>query len=156
VNIKPAGPEHYSTYCDLVAEFDQFFARQNPRLYRAPINPVRTEIFYASLFGPNKGILMAFDGPRAVGALDYYVEPPAAYPMLVPRKTFFVTIVMVTESRRRQGIATALLAEAKRKAAGLGCEDMDLLIQEFNEAAEGFYRSLGFKCRDKLMTLPLT
>jgi GNAT superfamily N-acetyltransferase len=53
--------------------------------------------------------------------------------------------VFVLESRRRQGVATALMAHAERVTADRGHDRISLSYSIGNEAAIGLYRRLGYR-----------
>lgn len=55
--------------------------------------------------------------------------------------------VVVDEDHRRQGIATALLAELERRARDRGCKQMILLTESCRADADALYRAAGFEAR---------
>ncbi|WP_231954349.1 GNAT family acetyltransferase [Actinoplanes derwentensis] len=62
----------------------------------------------------------------------------------------------VDPSRRRQGIATQLVAELERRLLALGCPRVNLLVMPDNEAGLRFWQRLGYlPCPDVLCTKPL-
>jgi GNAT superfamily N-acetyltransferase len=153
MGIRAAGPENYEDYCRLLHPFDQHFALQDPAFFRVPENPVRTKEFYQSLFGPERGVFMAFVDGRAVGLLNYWVEGPADYPSLVPRRVLFIPILTVEQDHRRRGIGTALMAEARRMAESMGCVATEFCVQEYNKEALEFYAALGYRTRERILTM---
>jgi ribosomal protein S18 acetylase RimI-like enzyme len=56
----------------------------------------------------------------------------------------------VTESRRRAGVATALVRRAEAEMAKLGCPKVNLQVRATNAAVIGFYRALGYEADDNL------
>jgi ribosomal protein S18 acetylase RimI-like enzyme len=156
MEIRLAGPENYEDYCRLIREFDEHFSQKDPSFFRVPGNPVRTKEFYQSLFGPDKGVLMAFVRDQSVGLLNYWVEPPADYPSLVPRRVLFVPVLTVIQGHRRQGIGRALMSEARRLGIELKCSAVDLCVQEYNQTAMAFYAAEGYISRERILTLPLS
>jgi GNAT superfamily N-acetyltransferase len=155
MEIRPAGPENYGDYCRLLHAFDLHFSQQDPGFFRVPGNPVRTKAFYQSLFGPDRGVLMAFVGGHAVALLNYGAQGPEDYPSLVPRRVLFVPILVVDQGHLRQGIGSALMAEGRSKAVELGCVAIELCVQEYNQTAMAFYAAVGYKGRDRTLTLPV-
>ena len=155
MEIRPAGPGNYSDYCELVHEFDVHFASEDPAFFRVPANPVRTVEFYQSLFDSDSGVLMAFIEDKAVGFLNYRIDPPVDYPSLVPRKTLFVTILAVTKNHVRQGIGRALMAKVRLQAQELKCLAVELCVQDYNHAALEFYKAEGFASRERIFSLPI-
>lgn len=56
---------------------------------------------------------------------------------------------LVVEPRnRREGVATALLAEARERARGLGCTRLDAMVHRENRDAVAFWESCGFEMQD--------
>jgi ribosomal protein S18 acetylase RimI-like enzyme len=60
----------------------------------------------------------------------------------------FVEDVVVDAPARGQGVGTALVREALRRAALAGARTVDLTSRPEREAANGLYASLGFQRRD--------
>ncbi|TLM92968.1 MAG: GNAT family N-acetyltransferase, partial [Actinobacteria bacterium] len=50
----------------------------------------------------------------------------------------------VSPEARGRGIGAALVAEAARWSAGVGCETLSLCTQSTNEASRALYARLGF------------
>ncbi len=48
-------------------------------------------------------------------------------------------------TRRGQGIARRLVAEAERLLAALGCPKVQLMVRPENEGVRGFYAALGYE-----------
>ena len=65
--------------------------------------------------------------------LDWSVEPPELQDVFVP------------ESRRRQGIASALTAAAEQRVAARGHATLALEVSEENAAARALYERLGYR-----------
>lgn len=153
MEIRHATEKDYALYCDLVGSFDRFFAKLDPRHCRVPEAPVRTREDYEKFCkGPQNGVLIAFDDGVGVGIANYDISLPE-YPMLVPRKVLFVSIVAVVEGKHRQGIGRALMAKLKEIASQEDCEDLDLVVSLKNTAALEFYRALGFTVTSQALTI---
>jgi ribosomal protein S18 acetylase RimI-like enzyme len=155
MEIRSAGPGNYNDYCRLIHAFDLHFSQKDPGYFRVPGNPVRTPEFYLSLFGPDRGVLMAFEGGQVVGLVNYSAEGPQDYPSLVPRRILFVTILAVAQGHTRRGIGRALMAEAHRKAVELNCVAVELCVQDYNQEALAFYEAVGYRSRERILALPV-
>lgn len=79
--------------------------------------------------------LVAWEGAEPVGHahLDWSVDPPELQDVFVP------------QSRRRQGIASALSVAAELRVASRGHERLALEVSEENAAARALYESLGYR-----------
>jgi GNAT superfamily N-acetyltransferase len=91
------------------------------------------------LADPRTLMLVAFDGGRPVGFLLAH-ELPRRHG---DRSKLFVYEVEVTESHRRRGIATALLARLGGLARERGIRLGFVLTDEDNAAANALYRRTG-------------
>jgi ribosomal protein S18 acetylase RimI-like enzyme len=60
----------------------------------------------------------------------------------------WVNYLAVATDARRAGVGRALMAEAERVLAGLGCPKVNLQIRATNAAAIGFYEALGYTADD--------
>jgi ribosomal protein S18 acetylase RimI-like enzyme len=56
----------------------------------------------------------------------------------------------VAPSRRRTGIATALIEEAERRLRGLGAQRLHLIVAGDQEPARAFWRAAGYESTDQL------
>ena len=56
----------------------------------------------------------------------------------------WVHLVAVDPRCRRRGFGTAVMAEAERRLAGLGCPKVNLQVRASNEAVVAFYQRLGY------------
>lgn len=64
----------------------------------------------------------------------------------------WVYYLAVAPDRRRAGLGRRLMAEAERWLKARGAPKIQLMVREDNEAAIGFYQSLGLE-RQKVLTL---
>jgi GNAT superfamily N-acetyltransferase len=84
---------------------------------------------------PGGEYLVAWEAGEPVGHahLDWAADPPELQDVFVP------------ESRRRQGIASALTAAAERRVASRGHGRLALEVSEENPAARALYEKLGYR-----------
>jgi ribosomal protein S18 acetylase RimI-like enzyme len=62
----------------------------------------------------------------------------------------WISRVAVLQSHRRQGIGEALIREAERRLAALGCIKINLQVVASNAGVLGFYRSLGYDVEERI------
>jgi aminoglycoside 3-N-acetyltransferase I len=75
------------------------------------------DVWLSDLLGdPNFVLQVALDGERVIGAMASYVLRKFEQ----PRKEIYIYDLAVAENRRRQGVATALIADLQRIAAETG------------------------------------
>lgn len=58
--------------------------------------------------------------------------------------------VAVLKSHQRQGIGRALIQEAERRLAALGCSKINLQIRASNRGVTKFYAGLGYAVEDRV------
>jgi len=100
--------------------------------------PVKADVARRFLEDPTHHMLIAYVDSEAAGFVS-------GVEMTHPDKgtEMFLYELGVGESRRRQGIATALVAALKELARERGCYGMWVLCDEDNEAAVKTYRKAG-------------
>jgi ribosomal protein S18 acetylase RimI-like enzyme len=59
-------------------------------------------------------------------------------------------LVAVAPTCQRRGVGRALIAEAERRLAGLGCPKVNLQVRASNEAVVAFYRKLGYAVEERV------
>ena len=94
--------------------------------------------------GPPEGTILGF--------VQLAIRDAPPIPILVPRRIALVEILAVREDVRRAGIGRALMDHAQRWAEERGVTEIDLNVHEFNQAAIGFYHSLGYATSSRRMS----
>jgi ribosomal protein S18 acetylase RimI-like enzyme len=85
-----------------------------------------------------EGFLVALAGDEIVGSVMAGYDGHRGW----------VNYLAVAADVRRAGVGRALMAEAERILAGLGCPKINLQIRATNAAAIGFYEALGYTADD--------
>jgi ribosomal protein S18 acetylase RimI-like enzyme len=93
----------------------------------------------------DKLVLVAEDGGEVVGV---------AFGVTAHHGRAHLNIACVREDRRRQGIATALVAEFAARARAAGSEHVTLDVDVTNEAGQRAWQRLGFKEFSQRLTAP--
>lgn len=83
--------------------------------------------------------LVASDGGAVIGALAAYVLRKFEQ----PRKEIYIYDLAVAESRRREGVATALIAEVQRIATAIGAWVIFVQADYGDDPAVALYTKLG-------------
>lgn len=84
------------------------------------------------------------DGVPA-GMMIWYVYKIATFS---GRRVFYIEDVFIDESKRGDGIGSALFADAKRLAAELGCARLEWKCLDWNKSAQSFYEKIGGNLSD--------
>ena len=128
---------------EVTPELVDAFARLTPQLSHSSPVPGPEEL--AEIVGsPATVLLLARDGDPAevVGALTLAL-------FRIPTGVrAWVEDVVVDESARGRGVASALTREALRRAEAAGARTVDLTSRPSREAANRLYRRLGFELRE--------
>ena len=59
-------------------------------------------------------------------------------------------LVAVDPACRRRGFARAMIAEAERRLAAMGCPKVNLQVRAANEQVVAFYRNLGYAVEERV------
>ncbi len=76
-------------------------------------------------------------------------------PVLEKKKYLVVDVIGVDEKFRRNGIGTSFLDFATMYAQSLGCTDLQLSVNDSNEAAIQSYEKFGFKVKNIVYSKPI-
>lgn len=102
----------------------------------SPIDDRYVRHFLAS---PVSGALLALDGGEAVGLLSYGLVPGLYH----AADSGLIELLVVTRSRRGEGIGRRLVETALRVFRESGCAEASVSTGEGNEAAQRVYRDTG-------------
>ena len=99
----------------------------------APWNKASAAIPEKMRFQPDL-MLVALEGPLVVGSVIAGYEGHRGW----------ISRIAVLRAHRRKGIGHALLSEAERRLAALGCIKINLQVIETNRAVVRFYGEAGY------------
>jgi ribosomal protein S18 acetylase RimI-like enzyme len=85
-------------------------------------------------------MLVAHEGPLVVGSMMAGYEGHRGW----------ISRIAVLNAHRRKGIGRALLAEAERRLAALGCIKINLQVVETNPAVVRFYEKAGYQIEPRI------
>jgi ribosomal protein S18 acetylase RimI-like enzyme len=124
-------------------------ARENPG---DPLPEAYYAAFAAIDADPNNEILVASQGGSLVAALQITYTPSLSY-----QGSWRATVesVRTAAAVRGQGIGTALMQAAIRRARERDCGSVQLSTNKTRTAARRFYERLGFTASHEGMKLPL-
>jgi ribosomal protein S18 acetylase RimI-like enzyme len=98
-----------------------------------PWNRASAAIAEKMRFQPNL-MLVALEGPLVVGSVMAGYEGHRGW----------ISRIAVLRAHRHKTIGRALLSEAERRLAALGCIKINLQVVESNAAVVGFYEEAGY------------
>jgi ribosomal protein S18 acetylase RimI-like enzyme len=105
----------------------------------APWNKASTAIAEKMRFQPDL-MLVALEGPRVVGSVMAGYEGHRGW----------ISRLAVLQAHRRKGIGQALLSEAEKRLAALGCIKVNLQVLETNAAVVRFYGEAGYEIEPRI------
>jgi len=105
----------------------------------APWNKASTAIAEKMRFQPDL-MFVALEGPLVVGSAMAGYEGHRGW----------ISRVAVLRAHRHKGIGRALLLEAEKRLAALGCIKINLQVLEINSAVVRFYEEAGYKIEPRI------
>ena len=96
--------------------------------------------------------LLVAERGGVIGCLSWHVTPVVHRPTPVGR----VTMLVVTEKARRDGVGEALVAEAEARVAAKGCALIEVTSNIQLGGAHQFYRRIGFERTSYRFVKPLS
>jgi ribosomal protein S18 acetylase RimI-like enzyme len=130
VHVRDAGPGDEATIVRLVREMAE--AEEWP----SPVDEGYVRRFLAS---PVSGALLALDGDEAVGLLSYAMTPGLFH----AADSGLIELLIVTASRRGEGIGRRLVDTALRLFEEAGCAEASVSTGDANDPAQHIYREAG-------------
>jgi ribosomal protein S18 acetylase RimI-like enzyme len=152
IRIRNAAAEDYDDVCRLIDEVDALHRDHLPNIFREPVGPGRTESYYQGLIDDQDAALfVAETKERLVGYIHVAIMDAPNYPILIPRRFAVVDNLGVEADLQHQGIGQILMDTAQEWAIARGATAIELNVYEFNEAAQAFYRQLGYATLSRRM-----
>jgi len=130
ISIRSAGPGDVPAITRLVREM---------AAGEGEASPVDEHYVRHFLASPVSGALLALDGREAVGLLSYGLTPGLFH----AADSGLIELLVVTSSRRGEGIGRRLVETALRLFQEAGCAEASVSTGEANGPAQSVYRAAG-------------
>ena len=129
LGLREATPHDAQVVADLLSELG----------YPAPVDVMadRLQAFVRS----GEIAILASDSTRALGLVTIHVTPVLHRPTGVGR----ITAMVVTENARGLQVGRAMVEEAERRLAMLGCALVEVTSNQSRTPAHAFYERLGYE-----------
>lgn len=125
---------------DALFEILDAYARE-PNGQSAPLGEdARANLAAGLRAHPSAFVLLAFDGPRAVGAAVCFV----GFSTFAGKPLVNLHDLAVLPSQRGRGVGSQLLAEVERRARERGACKLTLEVHDTNRGAKRLYEATGF------------
>ncbi|RUW52462.1 GNAT family acetyltransferase [Mesorhizobium sp. M1A.F.Ca.ET.072.01.1.1] len=105
----------------------------------APWNAAHISIAEKLRFQPNL-LLVAIEADQVVGSIMAGYDGHRGW----------ISRIAVLQSHRQKGIGEALIQEAERRLASLGCVKINLQVVVSNSAVLAFYRKCGYEVEERV------
>ncbi len=137
----------------LRAQVNDVHVSGRPDIFRAGFNEELQNHVYQAFDSEDSDVIAAVSGGEICGfaTVKYIVKPESPYSL--ERRFYQIEEFGVDEQHRRRGVATALIDFCKSEARAKGFDRIELDYWAFNEGAEKFYESVGFRVYRKYTEL---
>ena len=152
--VRPATLADWPAGRELLREGDDLHAALAPNYFRAGEHTVLE--WRSWIEDATAAVLVADAGAEAAAGLvvvRMYDTPQS--PTMVPRRRGHVEVVVVAARHRRCGVGRRLMDAAAAWARAHGAVELVLTTWAGNEAADAFYRRLGYRPLSTVLSQPL-
>ena len=148
----------HSDLDDLIRLNDQIqrqHAEQYPEEFRYPADPNGVRDFFVSLLdSENNTVIVACESDRTVAYLYYELHEIPQNTFKFAKSRYYIHHVLVDESVRRSGTASALFEWVEKDARDNGVPQIALDTWMLNEDAHKFFERKGFQLTQLLFSKP--
>jgi ribosomal protein S18 acetylase RimI-like enzyme len=155
MQVRAALPSDVARVGELWRSLEALHAELQPGFFRPPRQAALAAPELVRLLGDRNRLLAVAEVDRHVIGLAHaqlYDTPPL--PLLTPKRRAHVDTLIVDLAHRRRGAGRALLDEVGRWARFRGADEVLLTLWDGNEAAQAFYRAVGFHTVNVCMARP--
>jgi len=155
LTIRAALREDLAALRDLWRQLDALHARLQPGYFQRSLTPRSNDELEQALTSWGRTIRVAEADGEVVGAVSVTLVDTPDDPNKTPRRRALVEDLVVDAAHRLCGVGRALMETAKEWCRKRGAEQIVLTVWAGNEAAEAFYRSLGYGRVSQVLGLEL-
>lgn len=145
MNIRDAKEEDLEALASLLLTVHRAHREAHPDTYREISRKHATEILAARLSEPETTVRVAVLGTATAGYYAASIRQAPDTPMLLPRRVFYLSELVVCTESRRQGVGRALVGDLRALAGQQGVDAIELDVGGFNPDAKAFYENVGFE-----------
>ena len=156
IAIREATERDYEDLCVIIDQVDTIHRNALPERFKRSGGPPRKrEHIVTAIRSADIGLFVAEKEGHLVGLVHVVIRDAPNIPILVPRRYAVVENLAVREGHRRAGIGLALMERAEKWAQTKGATSIELNVYAFNQAAQRFYRELGYEILSHRVTRTL-
>lgn len=154
MEFRQATPADIPALAQLNDQVQQLHAAAFPERFRLKVPPAEMErALLSQLQAPAAYWLVAEEEQVIVGFLSAEFRDRPETWCTVAQRICYLAGLAVAPAARRRGVARALLGELSREVAARGAMGPELDVWAFNEGAQAFFRSCGFRTVMERMSL---
>ncbi|WP_373954669.1 GNAT family N-acetyltransferase [Exiguobacterium acetylicum] len=155
MNIRTARPEDFQALIPLFQQIHDQHVALRPDHYRPHEMPVPEDLFLSQLENPDYALLVAEqDGLAGVIVLKEDVVEGSGFVF----DTHYLRVIslVVADTHQKQGVGRRLMQAAYAHAETIGCDKIELGVDDANQEAIAFYETLGMAVRSRRMEWNVT
>jgi diamine N-acetyltransferase len=153
MSVRQATPADIERLVDLNMEVHDLHVAHLPTLFKPARREDLASYFEQTLASRDALVYVACDGEKVVGYTLLIIRERPENPVVYAHRSLYIEQIGVAESHRRQGHASDLVETARAVAKESGLDRIELDTWGFNEQAQAFFRSQGFRTRNVKMEM---
>ncbi|WP_214860250.1 GNAT family N-acetyltransferase [Exiguobacterium sp. s161] len=155
MNIRTARPDDFQALIPLFQQIHDQHVALRPDHYRPHEMPVSEDLYLSQLENPDYVLLVAEqDGLAGVIVLkEDFVEGSG---FVFDKHYLRVISLVVADTHQKQGVGRRLMQAAYAHAETIGCDKIELGVDDANQEAIVFYETLGMAVRSRRMEWNVT
>ena len=155
MNIRTARPDDFQALIPLFQQIHDQHVALRPDHYRPYEMPVPEDLFLSQLENPDYALLVAEqDGLAGVIVLKEDIVEGSGFVF----DTHYLRVIslVVADTHQKQGVGRRLMQAAYAHAETIGCDKIELGVDDANQEAIAFYETLGMAVRSRRMEWNVT
>lgn len=142
--VRRAQKEDIQRILELLHQVNMVHHLIRPDLFK-PHTTKYSEQQLETLLDDDSQPVFVFDNGRVLGHAFCQITEVKDHKLLQDVKTLYIDDICVDESARGQHVGQTLYEFVRQYAVSVGCHNITLNVWEGNDAAVGFYKSMGMK-----------
>lgn len=153
ITVRYARREELARVNEMREMVNALHSQGRPDIFRGEFCGELREQVFRQYEAENADVIVALAGDTVCGfAIAQYIDKPESQYMCA-RRFYHIEEFGVDAQYRRKGVATALINFCREEAERMRFPRIELDVWSFNEGAEQFYESVGFKTYRRYMEM---
>ncbi|MFP7279096.1 GNAT family N-acetyltransferase [Exiguobacterium indicum] len=155
MNIRTARPDDFQALIPLFQQIHDQHVAIRPDHYRPHEMPVPEDLFLSQLENPDYALLVAEQNGLA-GVIVLKEDSVEGSGFVFDKHYLRVISLVVADTHQKQGVGRRLMQAAYAHAETIGCDKIELGVDDANQEAIAFYEALGMAVRSRRMEWNVT